>query len=65
MCTGDVCTISKIGGSVKSIQSPIVGVEGIAITEIVVADKELMLLRDAPIQARVDPLSVFDGGWIN
>ena len=55
-----MCAIAEIGCSIERVQAAIICIERILIAEIVVTDKELMLFRDGPVKADIDPLRVLD-----
>ncbi len=53
--------IAEIGSSAERSQDAIGPIERIAVPEVVVPDKELMFLRDLPIEPDIHPLRVLHG----
>ena len=66
----DMCAVAEIGCYAERVESADIGVERILIAKVVIANEELMLGRDHPVEPRIDPLCVLDrrrirqqGGW--
>ncbi len=52
--------VAEVRRDAERIEAADVGVERVLIAEVVVADEELMLCRDDPVEPRVDPVRVLD-----
>ncbi len=53
--------VAEVRGHAERVEAADIGVKRVLIAEVVVANEELMLRRDDPVEPGVDPLRVFDG----